>query len=156
MTTRLTSHLLALAAATSLVTAARADDWTSSKEVADAARGLADAAKGLHKSIRAVAEDTPLVKEIDQVAGSAQKLHESVKMGATYEASVKEFGILSKGYNHFRAGLEKAHDAHHDEAVAADAKRVKAAYDHLRAHIEGRREPKPAPTPAPTPSRPGH
>lgn len=154
MNTVLASSLLTLAVAASFVTVARADDWTSSKEVAEAAGGLADAAKQLHKSIHAVAEDSPLVEEMNLFAKSAQKFHEAVKTGATYGQATKDFGKIGSSYAHFEKALKKDHDAHHDEHVVADAKKTKAAFDHLQAHMEGRRESKP--TPAPTPSRPGY
>ena len=149
MPNRLTSHFLTLAVAASLVTAARADDWTSAKEVTVAAGSFADAAKALHKSIRVAAEDSPLDKEMDQIAKAAQKFHESVKMGATYEQSIKDHSTMGKSYEHFREALKKDHDVHHDEHVVADAKKLTAAHDQLQAHMEGRRETKPVPTPAP-------
>lgn len=149
MKTAFTNSLLTLAVAASLVTVARAEEWTSPKEVTAAASSFADAAKALHKSIRVAAEDSPLVKEMDQIAKSAQKFHEAVKMGATYEQSIKDHKTMGKSYDHFREALKKDHDVHHDEHVVADAKKLTAAHDQLQAHMEGRRDPKPVPTPAP-------
>jgi len=64
-----------------------------------------------------------------------------------------DFRKIGSSYEHFEKGLKMDHDAHHDEHVVADAKKTKAAFDRLQAHMEGRREPKP--TPAPRPSQPG-
>ncbi len=153
MKTAFPNSLLTLAMAASLITVAQADDWTSSKEVTEAAGGLADSARQLHKSIHAAAADSPLVEEMDQLAKSARKFHEAVKNGATYGQATKDFQKIRSSYDHFEEALKKDHDAHHDEHVVADAKKTKAAFGRLQAHMEGRRESKP--TPAPTPSRPG-
>ena len=150
MKTRMTRSLMTLVAAGAVTTVALADHWTGPKEVAKAAHDFADAATHLHKSIHAVAGDSPLVAEVHGLAKSATHFQKTVEKGATYEHAVKDFRKIGHDFDHFEKALKKDHDAHHDEHVVADAKRTNAAFGHLQAHMEGRRESRPPP------SRPGH
>ena len=147
MKTLLATSLMALAAAGSLAAVAPAAEWTSSKEVAEAARGFAEATKLLHKSIHAVDEDSPLVKEVGDLEKSARHFHKAVADGAAYEHAIKDFEKIAQDYDHFEKALKEDHDVHHDEHVVADAKKAKSAFDHLQARMEGR--------PGPPPSKPG-
>lgn len=148
MTMPFARRLMLLAAVASPVSSAVADEWTGPKEVAKAAGACAEPLKALHKSIRAVAEDSPLVKEVDQLANSTQKFRAAVEKGMTYEHALVDFRKLGKSYDHFREALKKDHDVHHDTQVEADAKRLKAAFDRLQSQMQGRREPEPT-RPAP-------
>jgi len=131
--------LLSLLAVGLLPAAARADDWTGPKDVANAAREFAAAAETLQKAIKDVNEDSPLAEELQSLSRSAFRLHNSVDKGATYGEAKKDFGTVEGGYAHFNAGLKKAHDVHHEKPVAAAARRVQAAFDALQAHMSGRR-----------------
>ncbi len=135
----LSRSLLTMAAAGVLSTAALADHWTGPKEVAKAAHDFGEATMHLHKAIHAVAEDSPLVKEVHGLARSSQHFHRVVEKGATYEHVIKDFREIEHDYAHFQEALKKDHDVHHDRHVVADAKKMKAAFDHLQAHMAGRR-----------------
>ena len=54
---------------------------------------------------------------------------------------------------HFEAGLKKAHDVHHEKPVAESAKKVKATFDGLQAHMAGRRPTGTADQASPRPPR---
>lgn len=141
MKTLVARGLMTLAAVGLIATAAPAAEWTSPEEVAKAAADFADAAKHLHDSIRAVAEDSPLVEQVGTLEQSVRCFHESVEEGATFEHAAEDFGKITRAYDRFQEALKEDHDVHHDEQVAADAKRMKASFDHLQARMEGRREP---------------
>lgn len=137
----LSKSLLTLVAAGAVTTVALADHWTGPEEVAKAAHEFAEAAKHLHRSIHDVAEDSPLVGEVHRLAKSARHFHKAVEEGATYEHAVKDFRKIAHRFDHFEKGLKEDHDVHHDEHVVANAKKAKAAFEHLRGHMEGRRQP---------------
>jgi hypothetical protein len=153
MTTSLTRSLLSLIAATVLSAAARADDWTGPKDVSKAAREFAAATQQLQKAIKDVDEDSPLVAELLSLSKSAARLRDAVDKGAKYEDAKRDFGKIEVGYAHFEAGLKKAHDVHHEKPVAESAKKVKATFDVLQAHMSGRRLPEKPDQASPQPPR---
>jgi hypothetical protein len=135
----LMSSLLSFTAAGGLSVAARADDWTSPRDVSRSAREFADATQQLHKAIKDVDEDSPLVAEVFSLSNAATRLQDAVDKGARYEAAKQDFHKIESGYAQFEANLKKAHDVHHEKPVAELAKKVKAAFDGLQAHMSGRR-----------------
>jgi hypothetical protein len=139
MRTYFTRGLLSLLAAGALSVFARADDWTSPKDVSKSAGEFANATKQLLNAIREVDQDSPLVAEVLSVSKSAARLQDAVDKGTTYEAAKQDFRKLENGYAHFEAGLKKAHDVHHEKPVAGQAKKLKAAFDQLQAHFSGHR-----------------
>ncbi len=153
MRTSLTRSLLTFIAAGVLATAARADDWTGPKDVAKSAREFAYATQQLQKAIKDVDEDSPLVAELLSLSKSAARLQDAVDKGAKYEDAKQDFGKIEGGYAHFEAGLKKAHDVHHEKPVAESAKKVKATFDGLQAHMAGRRPTETADQASPRPPR---
>lgn len=136
---RLTIGLLSLITASALSASAGADDWTSPKDVSKSAREFANATQQLQKAVREVDEDSPLVAELSSLAKSAARLQDAVDKGATYETARQDFRKIEGGYAHFEAGLKDAHDVHHEKPVAETAKKVKATFNRLQAHMSGRR-----------------
>ncbi len=130
--------LLPLLTVVLLSAAPRADDWTGPKEVAKAAREFATATEKLQKAIKDVKEDSSLAAEVLSLSRSTTQLHDSVEKGATYEKAKKDFRKIESGYVHFEAELKKAHEVHHEKPVAETAKRAKATFDQLQAHMTGR------------------
>jgi len=139
MRTHVAKTLLSLIAGSTLAAAARADEWTGPKEVAGSAREFAAAAERLQKAIQEVNQDSPLVAEVRTLSTSAARLHDSVAKGAAYEDVKNDFRTIEVGYGRFEADLKKAHDVHHEKPVADAAKKVKATFDQLQAHMTGRR-----------------
>jgi len=132
---------LALIAAGTLATGARADDWTSPRDVSRSAHEFATTAEQLQAAIKDVDAESPLVAEVGTLARSATRFHDSVAKGATYQDATKDFGKIEGGYTHFESALKKAHDVHHEPPVAAAGKKFKATFDRLQAHMTGRRPP---------------
>src|SRR3954452_3583261 len=153
MRTFLTRSLFSLIAAGVLSAAARAEDWTGPKDVSKAAREFADATQQLQKAIKDVDEDSPLVAEVLALSKSAARLRDAVEKGAKYEDARQDFGKIEGDYAHFEAGFKKAHDVHHEKPVAESAKKVKATFDGLQAHMSGRRPPEQAAQASPQPPR---
>ena len=131
--------LLSLIAASTLCVTVRADIWTGPKDVARSAHDFADTTEKLQKAIKDVNQDYTLIAEVRALSKSADKLHDSVEKGATYEDAKKDFDKIETGYAHFEAGLKKAHDVHHEKPVADTAKKVKTTFDQLKAHMSGQR-----------------
>jgi len=153
MRTSLTRSLPSFIAAVVLATAARADDWTGPKDVAKSARDFANATRQLQKAIKDVDEDSPLVAEVLSLSKSAARLRDAVDEGAKYGDARQDFGKIEGDYAHFEAGFKKAHDVHHERPVAESAKKVKATFDVLQAHMSGRRPPEKADQDSPQPPR---
>ncbi len=153
MTTKRVRRLFPVVAAVVFAAAARAEDWTGPKDVATSAHGFAGAAEKLQKAIKEVNEDSPLVAEVRSLSKSAAGLHDSVANGATYDDALKDFRKIESGYAHFEAGLKKAHDVHHEKPVADAAKKARATFDQLQAHMTGRRPAENADPASPRPSQ---
>ncbi len=153
MRTIMVRALLSLIAAGTLSAAARAEDWTGPKDVAKAAHEFAVVVGQLRKAIKDVAEDSPLVEEARLIAKSAGQIEDAVGKGATYEAAKKEFRKVEGDYAHFEAGLKKAHDVHHEKTVEDAAKKARAAFEGLQAHMSGRRPAEEANQASPRPAR---
>jgi hypothetical protein len=156
MSTLLTRTLLSFIAAGALSAAARADDWTGPRDVSRSARQFASATEQLREAIRDVDEDSPLVAEVLSLSKSATRLQDAVDKGATYEDARPDFRKIESGYAHFEAGLKKAHDVHHEKPVAESAKKVKATFDQLQAHMSGQRPSEKSGQASPRPSREDH
>ena len=139
MRTRMARSLLSLVAVGALSAVARSDDWAGLKDVAQSAHEFATAAEKLQNTIKDVNEDSPLVAEARSLSKTAAQLHDAVSKGATYSNAKKDFGKIESGYTHFEAGLKKAHDVHHEKPVADAAKKLKATFDQLQAHMSSRR-----------------
>jgi len=131
--------LLSLVVAGTLAASARAEEWTSPKDVAKAAHEFMGAAQQLQKTIKDAVADSPLVEEVRLLAKSAGQIEDAVKQGATYEVASKDFRKVEADYAHFEAGLKKAHDVHHEQPVEVAAKKAKATFDQLKDHMAGRR-----------------
>ena len=139
MRTIMARSLLSLIAVVVLSADARADDWTGPKDVARSAHEFAVAADHLQKAIKDVNDGSPLVAEVRSLSKSAAQLHDSVANGAAYQDAKKDFQKIESGYAHFETGLKKAHDVHHEKPAADAAKKVKATFDQLQAHMSARR-----------------
>lgn len=139
MRTMVTSRLLSLIAVGALFATARADDWTTPKDVARSAHEFGAAGLKLQKAIRDAVEDSPLVAEVGNLSKAADRLHDSVDKGAKFEEARKDFRKVEQDYAHFQDGLKKAHDVHHEKPVEEASKKAKAAFDQLQAQMTGRR-----------------
>ena len=139
MRMRIVPSLLLLMAVGPPSITARADDWTSPKEVAKSAHDFASSTEQLKKTIKDVDENSPLVMEIASLSKLAAQLDDSVAKGAVYEDAKKDFRKIESGYAHFEAGLKKDHDIHHEIPVVNAAKKAKASFEQLQAHMSGRR-----------------
>ena len=109
-------------------------------EIARAAFAFGEAAKRLQQAVRDVAEDSPLVAQLGRLSQAAGHLRQAVEKGEGSEHAVGDFRALESEYGRFEVALKKDHDAHHDDRVIAEAKKVSEAFGHLRDHMAGRRD----------------
>jgi len=112
---------------------------TSPEAVAMAARGFGEAASHLQEAIGEVAGDSPLVAQLRGLAKSAGHLQDAAAQGEAGEHAIQDFRAVERDYARFAGALKKDHDVHHDEHVAADAKKLEAAFGQLRDQMTGRR-----------------
>ena len=112
----------------------------NSKEIAKAAFVFGEAAKRLQQAVREVAEDSPLVAQLGRLCKSADHLREAFEKGNGGGHAAEDFRAIEGEYGRFEAALKKDHDAHHDDQVVADSKKLNEAFGHLRDHMPGRRD----------------
>ena len=109
-------------------------------EIAKATSAFVEATKRLQQAVREVAEDSPLVADLGRLSRSAGDLRQAVEKGEGSEHAVEDFRAIEGEYGRFEVALKKDHDAHHDDRVVAEAKKVNEAFGHLRDHMAGRRD----------------
>jgi len=112
----------------------------NSKEIAKAAFAFGEATKRLQQAVRDVVEDSPLVAQLGRLSKSADHLREAFEKGEGGEHAAEDFRTLADEYGRFEGALKKDHDAHHDDRVVAEAKKVNEAFGRLRNYLSGRRD----------------
>lgn len=105
------------------------------QEVSRSARAFIEAAKRLQQAVRDVADDSPHLAQLGRVIEMAGHLGGAAEKGASPEHAAKDSRDFVAEYSRLLTALEKDHDVHHDENVAAALKQLREAYARLQGPV---------------------